>query len=214
MRGITQNSGEAMGTGVYYIVGFVLVAFVVIGIYNWLVRLRNGFRNAFAQIDVQLKRRYDLIPNLIETVKGYMKHERETLDAVVRARNAAQSAAQAAAHNPGDAEAMSKLAQSEGQLNAGLSRLFALSESYPDLKASQNMICLQEELVSTENKVAFARQAYNDVVTEYNTAIETFPALVLAALFGFKVATLLECIEAPEERAVPKVSFEREGRVV
>jgi LemA protein len=184
----------------------VLLVLAVIGIYNRLVALRNRYRNGFSQIDVQLKRRYDLIPNLVEVAKGYIKHERETLEAVIRARNMAVSAGQQAAQNPGDPKAMKSLGSAEGQLTGALGRLFALAENYPDLKANQNMLALQEELSSTENKVAFARQAYNDAVMTYNTARETFPAVVFAGMFGFQGADLFE-IEEPAEREAPKVSF-------
>ncbi len=184
-----------------------VLAMFVIGTYNGLVGKRNRYKNAFAQIDVQLKRRYDLIPNLVETVKGYMKHERETLEAVIKARNAAYSAAETAAKNPGDPTAMKSLASAEGQLTSGLSKILALSEAYPDLKANTNMRDLSEELTSTENKVAFARQAYNDGVTEYNTARQVFPAVMFAAMFGFGDAGLLEVIESQAERAAPKISF-------
>ena len=160
----------------------VLVLFVV-GIYNRLVSLRNRFKNAFAQIDVQLKRRYDLIPNLVETARAYLKHERETLEAVIKARNAAASAEQAAAANPADPGAVKGLMTAETGLSGALGRLFALSEAYPDLKANQNMMQLTEELTSTENKIAFARQAFNDSVMTYNTARETFPAVVFAGMF-------------------------------
>ena len=183
-----------------------LVAIFLVGIYNGLVAARNRYRNAFAQIDVQLKRRNDLIPNLVETVKGYMKHERETLEAVIQARNAAVSAGQQAAANPGDPKAMQQLASAEGQLTGVLNRLFALSEAYPDLKANQNMLSLQEELTSTENKVSFARQAYNDAVTAYNTKRETFPAVVVAGMLGFSEADLFEVVDVAERQA-PKVSF-------
>jgi LemA protein len=185
----------------------VLTALMLVGGYNGLVGKRNRFKNAYAQIDVQLKRRYDLIPNLVETVKGYMKHESETLEAVIRARNAAYGAAQAAAAQPGDPAALKSLASAEGALAQGLSKIIALSENYPDLKASSNMAQLTEELTSTENRVAFARQAYNDAVTEYNSAREVFPAVLFAAAMGFGPAGLLESIEAPEERRAPKVSF-------
>ncbi|MBW3600752.1 MAG: LemA family protein [Planctomycetes bacterium] len=186
---------------------FILLPLLwVIGIYNGLVSLRNRFKNAFSQIDVQLKRRHDLIPNLVETVKGYMKHERETLEAVISARNQAVAATEQAARNPGDPSAMRGLGGAEGQLNGVLGRLFALAEAYPDLKANQNMRSLQEELSSTENKVAFARQAYNDAVTQYNTRRETFPTLVVANLFNFQEAQWFE-VEAPKEREAPKVSF-------
>jgi len=184
----------------------ILLVVIVIGIYNGLVKLRNRYENAFAQIDVQLKRRYDLIPNLVETAKGYMEHERETLEAVISARNLAQSAGQAAAAKPGDRQAMQNLAQAEGQLGGALSRLLMVSESYPDLKANQNMMSLQEELTSTENKVAFARQGYNDSVTRYNTARETFPAVVLAGMMGFHEAELFE-IEDAGQREAPQVKF-------
>jgi LemA protein len=186
---------------------FVLVALVLVGGYNGLVGKRNRYKNAYAQIDVQLKRRYDLIPNLVETVKGYMKHESETLEAVIRARNAAYGAAQAAAAQPGDPAALKSLATAEGALAQGLSKIIALSENYPELKASANMAQLTEELTSTENRVAFARQAYNDAVTEYNSAREVFPAVLFAGAMGFGSAGLLEAVEAPEERRAPKVSF-------
>jgi LemA protein len=179
----------------------------VIGTYNGLVSRRNRYQNAYAQIDVQLKRRYDLIPNLVETVRGYMKHERESLEAVIKARNAAFGAAQAAAQNPGDPAAMRSLAGAENVLSQGLGRLLALSEAYPDLKANANMRELSEELTSTENKVAFARQAYNDSVTEYNNAAQVFPAVLFAGMFGFTAAALLEATESAEERRAPKVSF-------
>jgi len=185
---------------------FVLLVLMVIGIYNKLVALRNRYKNAFAQIDVQLKRRYDLIPNLVEVAKGYMKHERETLEAVIQARNLAAAAGQQAAQNPGDPAAMKSLGSAEGQLTGALGRLFALSENYPDLKANQNMMSLQEELSSTENKVAFSRQAYNDAVMRYNTARETFPNVIFAGMFNFHEADLFE-IEEVQQREAPKVSF-------
>jgi len=184
----------------------VLLVLLVISIYNRLVALRNRYRNAFAQIDVQLKRRYDLIPNLVETAKGYIKHERETLEAVIQARNVAATAGQRAAANPGEPGAMRSLAGAEGQLTAALGRLFAVAEAYPDLKANQNMLALQEELSSTENKIAFARQAYNDAVMTYNTQRETFPAVLFAGTFNFQAADLFE-IEKPDEREAPKVAF-------
>jgi len=194
--------------GMWIVLGVVVVlAFWAVSIYNRLVQLRNRFKNAFAQIDVQLKRRYDLIPNLVETAKGYIKHERETLEAVIKARNQAVVAANAAGANPGNPAAMQGLSQAEGQLTGVLGRLFALSESYPDLKANQNMLAIQEELSSTENKVAFARQAFNDSVMEYNTRRESFPDNVFAGMFGFGPAELLNATESAEERKAPKVSF-------
>jgi len=192
--------------------GWILLALIVlfvlflIGIYNRLVSARNAYKNAFAQIDVQLTRRYDLIPNLVETVKGYIKHERETLEAVIRARNAAVTGLRAAAANPGDAAAIQQLSGAETALSGALGRLFAVAEAYPDLKANQNMMQLSEELTSTENKVAFARQAYNDSVMQYNTSREVFPNSLIANTFGFAAAQLLE-IESAEKRAAPKVSF-------
>lgn len=193
------------------IVAAVVVALVVwaIGIYNGLVTARNAFRNAFAQIDVQLQRRFDLIPNLVEVAKKYMAHERETLEAVIAARSAAQSGLAAAKASPGDPEAMAQLAAAQGQLNAGLGRLLAVAEAYPDLKANQNMMQLTEELTSTENKVAFARQAFNDMVMAYNNRREVFPNSVFAGMFGFQPATLLE-IPADRQaqvREAPKVQF-------
>jgi LemA protein len=184
---------------------FVLLVFLV-GIYNGLVKLRNRYQNAFSQIDVQLKRRYDLIPNLVEMVKGYMKHEQDTLTKVIEARNLAISAGQRAAANPGDPSSMKQLASAESQLGGALSRLLMVAESYPDLKANQNMMSLQEELTSTENKISFARQGYNDSVTEYNSAREVFPAVVFAGMMGFGPAQLLE-IENAKEREAPKVQF-------
>lgn len=183
-----------------------LLLIIAVGIYNGLVALRNRYENAWSQIDVQLKRRHDLIPNLVETARGYMKHESETLEKVVQARNRAVSAQQACASNPGDASAMKQLGSAEGQLNGAIGRLLMVAEAYPDLKANQNMLSIQEELTSTENKVAFARQGFNDAVTAYNTAREVFPAVVFAGMFGFNNAQLLE-IENPEERNAPKVSF-------
>ena len=182
------------------------IIFWVIGIYNRLINERNRVKNAFAQIDVQLTRRYDLIPNLVEVVKGYMKHERETLEAVIKARNAASSSLDAAKADPSNAEAMKSLGASEGALGSALGRLFALSESYPDLKANQNMMQLQEELASTENKVAFSRQAFNDSVLQYNNSAQNFPNNVIAGMFHFALASFLE-IEAPEMREAVKVSF-------
>jgi LemA protein len=173
-----------------------------------LVALRNRFKNAFSQIDVQLKRRYDLIPNLVEAVKGYLGHERQTLEAVTRARGEAVSAESRAAAAPGDPAAMQALARAEGALGGALGRLLAVFESYPDLKANQNVLGLQEELASTENRIAFARQAYNDSVMAYNTRRESFPDVVLAGMFGFAPAELLQVTESAEERKAPKVSFQ------
>ena len=182
----------------------VIVALWVMGAYNGLVKLRNRYRNAFAQIDVQLKRRYDLIPNLVETAKGFMKHERETLEAVIQARNMASSARQGVSTE--DAESMGALMAAEGGLGNALGRLFALSEAYPDLKSNTNMMQVSEELTSTENKVAFSRQAYNDSVTAYNTQTEVFPSSVIAGMFNFGQATLFEVAEAGERDAI-KVEF-------
>lgn len=187
----------------------VLVALLVLfalSVYNGLVRARNGYKNAFAQIDVQLTRRHDLIPNLVETAKAYLAHERGTLEAVIAARNSAITAQAAATANPGDPAAMGQLAASEGALTGALGRLFALSEAYPDLKANQNMMQLSEELTSTENRVAFARQAYNDAVLTYNNKREVFPAVVFAGMFGFTAAAPLEAA-GPETREVPRVQF-------
>jgi len=186
--------------------GVVILGLWAVGIYNGLVALRNRFKNAFAQIDVQLKRRYDLIPNLVETAKGYLKHERETLEAVIKARNIAASAAQTAAANPADPAAVGSLLTAEAGLGGALSRLMVVSEAYPELKANQNMMQLTEELTSTENKISFARQAYNDSVMAYNTQRETFPAVLLAGALGFQPATLFQ-IEDPTERQAPKVQF-------
>jgi LemA protein len=192
----------------WIIVGVVVAVLIwAIAIYNGLVTLRNRFKNAFSQIDVQLKRRYDLIPNLVESVKGYMTHERGTLEAVIKARGTAVGAAQAAAAKPGDPAAMQALGQAEGALGGALGRLLAVFEQYPDLKANQNVLGLQEELTSTENKIAFARQAYNDSVMEYNTRRESFPPILFAGVMGFGPAELLQSTEAPEERKAPKVSF-------
>ena len=191
-----------------FIAILVAVAFWGVGIYNGLVRARNAFRNAFAQIDVQLQRRFDLIPNLVEVAKTYMSHERETLEAVIAARSAAQSGLSAAKANPGDPEAMATLAAAQGQLNAGLGRLLAVAEAYPDLKANQNMMQLTEELTSTENKVAFARQAFNDAVMGYNTTRQSFPYVVLAGFFGHKQdAALLQFADSETIQNSPKVSF-------
>jgi LemA protein len=190
------------------IVGVLIVlVMIVVGIYNKLVTLKNRFENSFSQIEVQLQRRYDLIPNLIETVKGYMAHEKDTLEAVIQARNQAQSSLQAASQNPGDASAIAGLAGAEGMLGGALGRIFALSESYPDLKANQNMANLQEELSSTENKVAFSRQAFNDSVTAYNTYKQTFPPVFFAGMFGHgQDGTLLE-FESKKIKEAPKVQF-------
>ena len=194
------------------IAALVLVGLVVVlgawiaGIYNTLVGLRNRFKNAFAQIDVQLKRRYDLIPNLVEVAKGYMKHESSTLEAVIKARNIALAASQAVAANPADGNAMKSLVSAEAGLGGALSRLMVVQEKYPDLKANQNMLQLTEELTSTENKISFARQAYNDSVMTYNTTREVFPNVMFAGMFGFLPAELFK-IEDPTERNAPKVSF-------
>ena len=182
------------------------IVFWAVGIYNRLINERNRVKNAFAQIDVQLTRRYDLIPNLVEAVKGYMKHERETLEAVINARNAASASLDAAKSDPANAQAIKELGASEGALTAALGRLFALSEAYPDLKANQNMMQFQEELTSTENKVAFARQAFNDSVLNYNNSAQNFPNNVIAGMFKFELASFLE-IESEEKRDVPEVSF-------
>ncbi len=199
-----------MGFIVIFLVVLVIIAliaiFYVIGQYNGLVSLRNRFKNAFAQIDVQLKRRYDLIPNLVETAKGYLKHESSTLEAVIAARNVASTANVKAAQNPGDAAAMKELGGAESALAGTLGRLFAVSEAYPDLKANQEMMQLMEELTSTENKVAFARQAYNDSVMVYNTARETFPTNIIANTFNFAAAEMF-VIDKPEQKEAPKVQF-------
>src|SRR3984885_14038833 len=191
--------------GVLVVIVIIAVAFVA-GNYNKLVTLRNRYKNAYAQIDVQLKRRYDLIPNLVETAKGYMKHESTTLENVIKARNIAYAASKNAATNPGDASAMKNLVSAEAGLGGALSRLMVVSEQYPDLKANQNMMQLTEELTSTENKISFARQAYNDSVMVYNTTRETFPNVVFAGMFGFLPAELFH-VEDPTERNAPKVSF-------
>jgi LemA protein len=197
-----------MGMGGWIALGLLVAAIVfAIAVYNRLVVLRNRFKNAFAQIDVQLKRRYDLIPNLVESVKGYMQHERGTLEAVIAARGAAVRAEGRAAAAPGDPAAMRALAQAEGALGGALGRLLAVFEAYPDLKANQSVSNLQEELSSTENKVAFARQAYNDSVMEFNTQRESFPDNLFAGVFGFTAAELLQATESAAERQAPKVSF-------
>lgn len=192
------------------IIGAVVVVGLLawaVSVYNRLVALRNRYKNGFSQIDVQLKRRYDLIPNLVETARAYMAHERETLEALVVARNTALTAAAKAAQAPGEAAAMQGLASAEAGLSGALSKLFALSEAHPDLKANQTMMQLSEELSSTENKVAFARQAFNDSVMEFNTCAESFPDLVFAGAFGFPRAELLALENPAEERQAPKVSF-------
>jgi LemA protein len=191
------------------VIGVVLLAIIiaVVGVFNKLVAFRNRYQNAFAQIEVQLKRRYDLIPNLVETVKGYMAHERETLEAVIAARNQAVSGLQAAAGDPGDPDAIRKLASAEGVLGGAMGRLLALAEAYPDLKASENMKQLTEELTSTENKVSFARQAFNDAVTAYNIYKQSFPAVIFVGMFGHtQDASLLE-FDSQAIAEAPKVSF-------
>lgn len=195
-----------MVTGLVVAGVLLLVVVFVAGLYNRLVDLRNRYLNAFSQIDVQLQRRHDLIPNLVESVKGYMKHERETLEAVVSARNMASDAMAKAAASPGDAAALAGLAGAEGMLSSALGRLLAVVENYPDLKASENMQQFQEELASTENKVAFARQAYNDTVRTYNTSRQAFPAVLIAGSFGFMDAQFLE-FEGTAFRQAPAVSF-------
>lgn len=199
--------GKTMIAAIVLLAIILLIVFWAVGAYNRLVSLRNQFKNAFAQIDVQLKRRYDLIPNLVETAKGYMKHERETLEAVIAARNQAVSANARAAGDPANAAAIQQMAAADGALSATLGKLFALSEAYPDLKANQNMMQLTEELTSTENRIAFSRQAYNDGVMEYNTSREQFPVSFIANMFAFKQAELLQATESPEERKAVKVSF-------
>jgi len=195
-----------MSMGWIILIIIVGIVFFAITIYNRLIASRNRYKNAFAQIDVQLTRRHDLIPNLVETAKGYIKHERETLEAVIQARNTAVSGLQAAAADPTNPEAIRKLSEAEQGLSGALGRLFALSEAYPDLKANENMMQLSEELTTTENKVAFARQAYNDSVMDYNTLRESFPNNFIAGWFAFRAAELLE-IEDQVKREVPKVSF-------
>ena len=186
----------------------LMIVMYVVGIYNRLVTLKNRFQNAFAQIEVQLKRRYDLIPNLVETAKGYMSHERETLEAVIAARNQAMAGLQAAAKAPGSADAMKQLAGAEGMLAGALGRMSVVVEQYPDLKANQNMMQLSEELTSTENKVAFSRQAFNDAVTAYNTYKQTFPPVVVAGMVGHgQDASLLEFEDSAQIKEAPKVSF-------
>ncbi len=199
---ISPNMIVILGLAVF--VGIVIL--YAIAVYNNLVTKRNRYKNGFSQIDVQLKRRHDLIPNLVETVKGYMAHERGTLEAVISARNAAVNVTSKVAANPGDPDSMKQLAVAEGQLMTGLGKLFALAEAYPDLKANQNMSNLQEELSSTENRVAFARQGFNDQVTDYNTYREGFPAVMLAGMFGFYPASLFE-LESPSDREAVQVKF-------
>jgi len=195
-----------MLAGLIFLGVLAVLGFWAVGIYNNLIRGRRGFENAFAQIDVQLTRRYDLIPNLVEIAKGYMAHERDTLEAVIKARNQAVSGLKNAQANPGDVGAMAALSGAEGQLTGALGRLFALSEAYPDLKANQNMMQLSEELTSTENKVAFARQAFNDAVMNYNVTREMFPNTIVAGMFSFKEAALLQ-IEDEAKRVAPQVKF-------
>lgn len=198
-----------MGTALILLAIIVGLVLFVVGLYNGLVTARNAFRNAFAQIDVQLQRRFDLIPNLVEVAKQYLSHERETLEAVISARSAAQAGLAAAKANPGDPAAMAELAAAQGALNTGLGRLLAIAEAYPDLKANQNMMQLSEELTSTENRVAFARQAYNDAVMHYNNKREVFPSSIVAGMFNFAAAALLD-IPAEKRDAVreaPKVQF-------
>jgi LemA protein len=195
-----------MIAGIIVLVIIVILVMAFVGIYNNLVTLRNRFKNAYSQIDVQLKRRYDLIPNLVETAKGYLQYERGTLEAVINARNQASSANARAAANPGDANAIKNLIGAEGALTGALGKFFALAEAYPDLKANQTMSQLMEELSSTENKIAFARQAYNDAVMSYNIGREKFPNVILAGAFGFAEAVLFE-ITVPEEREAVKIKF-------
>ena len=194
-----------IGGAVLLVIGFFVLLFFI-SIYNGLVARRNRFKNGYGQIDVQLKRRYDLIPNLVEAVKGYMTHEKGTLEAVISARNQAANAGVKAAANPGDPEAMKTLMVAESSLGGTLGRLFALSEAYPDLKANQNMMQLQEELTSTENKVGFSRQAFNDSIMDYNIYRETFPNVIVAGLTGFVTAQQFT-LENPTEREAPKVKF-------
>jgi LemA protein len=208
---LAEPAKLALGAIALIVVGVVvlvviIVGVMIIGIYNKLVTLRNRYKNAYAQIDVQLKRRYDLIPNLVETAKGYMKHESGTLEAVTEARNIAYAASKAAAANPGDAQAMKNLTAAESGLGGTLSRLMMVSEAYPDLKANQNMMQLTEELTSTENKISFARQAYNDSVMAYNTDREVFPSNLIANTFNFGPAELF-VVDKPEQKDAPKVSF-------
>jgi LemA protein len=194
-----------LSCGFFALVAIVLVVFII-GAYNSLVTLRNRYKNAYSQIDVQLKRRYDLIPNLVETAKAYLSHERGTLEAVIAARNAAATANTRAAQNPGDTSAMKELSAAETTLSGSLGRLFALAEAYPDLKANTTMLSLMEELTSTENKVSFARQSYNDSVMAYNTRREVFPTNLIAGPFNFGPAELF-VIDKPEQKEAPRVSF-------
>ncbi|MBW4521438.1 MAG: LemA family protein [Scytolyngbya sp. HA4215-MV1] len=195
-----------MGFFIFLVVLVLVIGFIVMDSYNRLVTLRNRYKNAYSQIDVQLQRRYDLIPNLVETAKGYMKHERETLEAVIAARNAAVNANSQAARDPGNPQAMQQLGAAEATLSGALGRLMVLSEAYPDLKADRSMSQVMEELTSTENRVAFARQAFNDAVTLYNTKREVFPSNVIATSFNFSPAELLEEV-APEVKQAPRISF-------
>jgi LemA protein len=201
----------AIGFGLIVVIVLLVVVIgvvgFIVGVYNKLITMRNRYKNAYAQIDVQLKRRYDLIPNLVEIAKGYIKHERETLENVTKARNIAYTASQAAAANPGDASAMKNLVSAESGLAGTLSRLMMVSESYPDLKANQNMMQLTEELTSTENKISFARQAYNDSVMTYNTDREVFPSNMIAGMFNFGAAELF-VVDKPEQKDAPKISFQ------
>lgn len=196
-----------MGSFIVLLAIIAVIVFFFISIYNKLIQLRNYYKNAYAQIDVQLKRRYDLIPNLVESTRGYLTHERATLEAVIKARNSAFDASKLAAANPGDAKAMTGLMQAEGALSNIMSKLLAVVESYPDLKANQTISQLMEELTSTENKIGFARQAYNDFVAEYNISREKFPNNVVAGFFNFAPAELLQAVENAQERVAPKVSF-------
>lgn len=204
--GTLIRMGTALVILLLLVGGVALLALFAIGQYNSLVALRNRYKNSFSQIDVQLKRRCDLIPNLVEIAKGYLKHERETLEAVISARNSAYSAGAKAAANPGNPQLMKELMSAEAGLSGALGRLLALAEAYPDLKANQNMLHVSEELTSTENKISFARQAYNDAVMAYNTRREIFPSNIIAGIFNFGAAELFQ-IEDPAEKAVPKISF-------
>lgn len=195
-----------MSTGWIVLIVIAVIVFYLVALYNGLITKRNRYKNAFAQIDVQLTRRHDLIPNLVETAKGYMKHEKETLEAVINARNSAVTGLKNASKDPSNPEAMKKLAEAEQGLSGALGRLFALSEAYPDLKANENMMQLSEELTTTENKVSFARQAFNDAVMSYNNQVEAFPSNMVANNFGFDMAELLE-IEDEVKREVPAVDF-------